>query len=53
MGSSNQDKAAARRPVKIAILAAAIGVAACFGAAFTFVGEEPAQAGDAAVEARR
>lgn len=32
-----------RRPIRGAVIAAALGVAACFGAALTFVGE-PARA---------
>lgn len=53
MDSSNREKAAARRPMKLAVLAAALVVAACFGAAFTFVGEQPAKAGDPMAAANR
>ena len=47
MKTFDQAPRASRRTVKLAVMAAALGVAGCFTAAFTFAGTE-AQAGEQA-----
>lgn len=49
---ANDKSAQRRRPVRVAVIAAALGVAACFGAAASFSGDPAVAAENEATENR-